>query len=93
MPVTAITWENLTNATAVGNDLSNDNGGTDVCYTNASGTGDAGGSSVETIASSQDWEFRCTLGPNPSGRTFVGIQDGTFSLDFADWQYCLHVST
>lgn len=93
MPTTNITWENLTNATAAGNDLSNDNGGSDNCFTNASGTGDSGGSSVETIDSAQDWEFRCTLGPNPSGRTFVGIQDGTFSLDFADWQYCLHIST
>lgn len=92
MPTTNLTWTNLTNATAVGNDLSNNNAGLDECYTNAAGTGDSGGSSVESIASAQDWEFRCTFGPNPSGRTFVGMND-TFSIDFADWQYCLHVST
>jgi len=93
MPTTTVTWTNLTKATVDGNgDLVNDNSGADNCFTNASGTGDSGGSSTQSIASAQDWEFRCTMGPNPSGRTFVGMAS-SFSLDFATWQYCLHVST
>jgi len=92
MPLTTLTWQNLTRATVVSGTLTNDNTGSNNCFTNASGTGDSGGRSVESIASAQDWEFRCTLGPNPSGRTFVGM-DEAFSLDFQDWQYCIHIST
>jgi hypothetical protein len=93
MPITTITWTNLTKATVDGNgDLVNDNSGLDECYTNASGTGDSGGSSTESIASAQDWELRCTFGPDPSGRTFIGM-NGSFSLDYSTYDYCLHVST
>lgn len=92
MPTTTITWQNLTRATVSSGDLVNDNTGSNNCFTNAGGTGDSGGRSVEGITTAQDWEFRCTLGPNPSGRTFVGLS-GSFSLDFSLWQYCLHVST
>lgn len=92
MPLTTITWQDLTRATVVSGTLTNDNTGSNNCFTNASGTGDSGGRSVESIASAQDWEFRCTLGPNPSGRTFVGLA-GAFSLDFTTWPYCIHIST
>jgi hypothetical protein len=96
MPTTTITWQNLTRATVDGNgDLVNDNSGSNNCFTNASGTGDSGGRSVEGITTAQDWEFRCTLGPqspSESGRSFVGLAS-SFSLNFATWQYCLHVST
>lgn len=88
----AIVWTSLTNAVINGDGDLEKNAGADECYTDASGTGDAGGKSTATVASG-DFEFTCTLGPEPAGRTFVGIQHGTFSLDFADWDYCIHVST
>lgn len=88
----AITWTSLTNASIDGDgDLEKDAGANE-CYTNASGTGDGGAKSTETVTSG-DWAFECTLGPDPSGRTFVGVQHGTFSLDYANWDYCIHVST
>jgi len=96
MPTIDITWQNLTNAIINGSGDLEKNAGSDNCFTNASGTGDAGARSVETVAASAgNWEFRCTLGPlaGASGRTFVGIARGTFSLDFANWDYCLHAST
>lgn len=93
MATTTITWQNLTKATVDGNgDLVNDNSGLDECYTNAAGTGDSGGRSVESIASAQDWELRATFGPDPSGRSFIGMHT-SFDLDFSNWLYTLHVST
>ncbi len=92
MPTTNISWQNLTNAVINGDgDLEKDAGANN-CATNASGTGDGGARSVQTI-SAGNWEFRCTLGPDPSGRTFVGISRGSLSLDFSTWDYCIHVST
>lgn len=94
MPTTIITWQNLTNAVINGNGYLEKNAGANNCFTNASGTGDGGARSVQTIASTDgDWAFECTLGPDPSGRSFVGIASGAFSLDFATWDYCLHIST
>lgn len=92
MPTTNITWQNLTNAIINGGGDLEKNAGANNCATNASGTGDGGARSVETITGG-NWEFRCTLGPDPSGRTFVGIARGALDLDFATWDYCLHVST
>lgn len=89
MPTTPITWTGLVNATVNGDGHLEKTSGSDNCFTNASGTGDAGARSVETI-SSGDWEFGCTL---TEGRSFIGIDQGSFSLDFADWQYCIHLST
>lgn len=96
MPTIDITWQNLTQAIINGGGELEKNAGADNCFTNASGSGDAGARSVETItAADGNWEFRCTLGPlaGPSGRTFVGISRGTFSLDFTTWDFCIHVST
>lgn len=94
MPITSITWTSLTNAVINGSGDLEKNAGSDNCFTNASGSGDAGARSTETVTEG-DWGFECTLGPvgGESGRTFIGIQHGTFSLDFADWDYCVHVST
>ena len=92
MPTTNITWQNLTNAVINGDGNLEKNAGSDNCFTNASGTGDAGARSVQTITGG-NWEFQCTLGPTPSGRSFVGISRGTLSLDFTTWDYCIHVST
>lgn len=94
MPTTDITWQNLTNAVINGSGHLEKNAGSDNCFTNASGTGDAGARSVETITAG-DFEFQCTLGPldGESGRSFVGLDNGTFSLDFTLWQACIHVST
>ena len=91
------TWTNLTNAVvnASGN-LENADGGTDNCFTNASGTGDSGAWTVQTIDSgdfSVTWTFKNQDGVSPSGRSFLGITNGSFSLDFADWDYSIHVST
>lgn len=96
MPTIDITWQNLTQAIINGDGDLEKNAGADNCFTNASGSGDAGARSVETVtAADGNWEFRCTLGPlaGPSGRSFVGISRGTFSLDFTTWDYCIHVST
>ena len=96
MAVTPITWKTpLTNASInVDGDLEKD-AGSDNCFTNASGSGDAGARSNETI-SSGDWEFGCTLGPvgGASGRSFVGIDHGSsYDPDFTNWDYCIHIST
>lgn len=94
MPEVDITWQNLTQAVINGDGDLEKNAGANNCFTNASGSGDAGARSVETITGG-NWEFRCTLGPiaGPSGRSFVGLARGTFSLDFTAWDYCIHVST
>jgi len=92
MPIT-ITWENLTNAVINGSGFLEKNAGSNTdCADDHFGPGNAGASSVETI-SSGDFELQCTFGPDPSGRSFIGLQDGAFSLDYQDWQYCWHVST
>lgn len=94
MATTPITWKTpLTNAVINGSGQLEKNAGADNCFTNASGSGDAGARSNETIPSASDWEFQCTLGPSPSGRSFVGIARGTYSTDFTTWDYCIHVST
>jgi hypothetical protein len=95
--VRSATWTNLTNATvnASGN-LENANGGTDNCFTNASGTGDAGAWTVQTIDSgdfSVTWTFRNNDGVSPSGRSFLGVTSGSFTLDYTAWNYAIHVST
>lgn len=94
MPIETITWQNLTNAVINGSGDLEKNAGSDNCFTNASGSGDAGARSVQTVAAG-DFAFQCTLGPiaGESGRSFVGIQHGSFSLNFADWDFCIHVST
>lgn len=96
MATTPITWKTpLTNAIINGDgDLEKD-AGSDNCFTNASGTGDAGARSNETI-SSGNWEFQCTLGPlaGASGRSFVGIGHGSIDpTDFEQFDFCIHVST
>lgn len=92
-------WENVTRATinASGN-LQNDNSGTDNCFTNATGTGDSGGSVVATITGGDfevAWTFRATASEvsGDSGRSFVGLKTGAFSLDFTLYKYCIHAST
>lgn len=94
MAETVITWKTpLTNALSNGSGQLEKNAGSDNCFTNASGSGDAGARSNEEI-SSGNWEFQCTLGPSPSGRTFIGIDHGGgYSTDFSNWDYCIHVST
>ena len=69
--------------------------GADECYTDASGTGDAGAWTIQTIDSGDfevSWTFRAT-DDGASGRSFLGLTNGSFSLDFTDWDYCIHVST
>jgi hypothetical protein len=94
MPLTPINWTSLTNAIVNGDGDLEKNAGSDTCAPDESGTGDAGGKSTETITAG-DFKFECTLGPvdGESGRTFVGLDSGSFSLDFADWQFCLYSST
>lgn len=97
MPTTIITWKTpLTNAVINGSGDLEKNAGSDNCFTNASGSGDAGARSNESIASG-DFEFGCTLGPigGLSGRSFVGLDHGTgsFDADFTNWDYTIHVST
>lgn len=92
-----VTWTNLTNAfvNSSGN-LQNANGGSDNCYTDASGGGDSAAWSVETIDSgdfSVTWTFRNADGVSPSGRSFFGITNAGFSTDFSDYDYSIHVST
>lgn len=96
MPTIPITWQNLTNASINGDghlEKDNDTLAGAGCMDNASGSGDAGARSVEVITG-PDWEFQCTLGPDTgSGRSFVGIASGSFTLNYAAWQYAFHVST
>jgi hypothetical protein len=91
-----VTWANLTNAfvNSDGN-LENNNSGSDNCGTNASGTGDSGAWSVQTIDSGDfevTWTFRAN-DDGDSGRSFVGLTNGSFTLDFTQWDYAIHVST
>lgn len=88
--VRSATWTNLTKATVNNSgNLENDNTGSDNCFTDASGTGDSGGWTVQTITSG-DFEISWKFGV---GRSFVGLTNGSFSLDFTQWDYCLHLST
>lgn len=87
-----VTWTNLVQATVLSDNSLKKTTGFNNCYTDASGTGDAGGWTLEQIAGG-NWEVNFTLGPDPSGRSFVGLTDGSFSLDFTTWDYCIHVST
>lgn len=96
MAETIISWKTpLTNAFINGDGDLEKNAGSDNCFTNASGSGDAGARSNETI-SSGNWEFQCTFGPlsGASGRSFMGIGHGTIDpTDFSAMDYCIHVST
>jgi len=96
MPTIPITWTNLTNAAINGNgelEKTVDTLGGAGCMDNASGSGDAGAWSNETVTG-PDWEFACTLGPGSgSGRSFVGVTSGSFSVNFTLWDYTWHVST
>jgi hypothetical protein len=95
MAVIPITWQNLVNAVInVDGDLEKNAGLTTQCAENSSGPGDAGARSVQEIAGG-DWIFECTLGPQApgdSGRTYVGVNNGTHTLDYTLWQYAIHVS-
>lgn len=94
MATIPITWQTpLTNAVINGSGHLEKNAGIDNCGTNASGTGDAGARSVESIASG-DFIFECKLGPAGDARTFVGLtDDATYDPNFANWQAALHLST
>lgn len=96
MPSIPITWQNLTNAIINGDGDLEKNAGSDQCFTNASGSGDAGARSVQVITAG-DFEFRCTLGYTDGtgkvGRSFVGISTGALNLNFGLWRAALHVST
>lgn len=94
--VRSATWANLTRA-AVNDDgdLQNDNSGSDNCFTDASGTGDSGAWTVETITGG-DWEISWKFakdGGGDAGRSFVGLTNGSFTVDFTQWDYCIHLST
>lgn len=94
---TSITWEGLNNAAIIGGNLTRTAvEGSNGCVTNATSAGDGGANayanSVEEITSG-DFEFRCTLGPDPSGRTYVGLDNGTVSGAYGNWLYAMHVST
>lgn len=95
MPISNVTWQGLVNAHLNGSGWLEKNAGADTCYEDAFGTGDGGAYSVNTIASTDDdWALTWTLGPDPCGRTFVGLDYiYPFSLDFGDWYYCLAIST
>lgn len=88
------TWTNLTNAIINSAGNLEKNAGLDECYTDASGPGDGGAWSIQTITGG-NWEVLWTFGPEagPSGRSFLGVTDGVFSLDHADWHIAIHVST
>ena len=88
--VRSATWTNLTQATvnSSGN-LENDNSGADNCFTDASGTGDSGAWTVETITGG-DFEVSWKFGV---GRSFVGLTNGSFTLDYTQWDYTIHLST
>lgn len=89
-----VTWKTstLTNATVQADGDLEKTAGADNCGTNASGTGDAGARSNESITGG-DWEVSWTFGPSPtSGRSFLGLRNG-FSLDYTTYKYCIHVST
>jgi len=95
----AAVWENLTKAfvNADGN-LQNDNTGFDECYTDAEGTGDSGGSVIQLITGGDfevAWTFRASAAETSgdSGRSFLGLHAGSFTLDFKLWRYTMHVST
>lgn len=93
--IQAALWTNHVNAVTNSDGNLEKNAGLDECYTDASGTGDAGAWTVQTIDSG-DFELRWTFRASdsgPSGRSFLGLTNGSFSIDFTAWDYCMHVST
>lgn len=93
--IQAVLWTNHVNAITNSDGNLEKNAGLDECYTDASGTGDAGAWTVQTIDSGDfevQWTFRAA-DSGPSGRSFLGLTNGSFSIDFTAWDYCMHVST
>jgi hypothetical protein len=93
-----VTWTNVTNATQ--NRLGNLEKTTDTlsgngCVTNASGTGDAGGRSVEQITGDSDWEVAFSFDTSPEeGRGFGGLTtNAAFTNNYTQMRYCVHVSS
>lgn len=94
MATTNITWQGLENATINGSGYLEKNAGIDDCGVNSSSQGDAGAYSVQTLTGNEgDWAFTWTLGPDPSGRTSVGLDQDPLDHDIGTWDYTLAVST
>lgn len=99
MAIEQFQWYPIANATVSGNTITNDNGGSDVCTTNATSGPDSGGVTLNALTEDQDWEFRCRLtGRDPNGRAWIGLAIGDVAfgdtpLDYTLWQYCMHIST
>jgi hypothetical protein len=93
----AITWAGVVNATVQADNSLLKNAGSDDCFTDASGHGDAGGRSVETFVNGAgDWEVSWNLGTTPSeGRAYVGLTTNA-SYPTGDFRnnlrYCIHIS-
>ncbi|MGH9769560.1 MAG: phage tail protein, partial [Blastocatellia bacterium] len=104
---TMITWTNLVNCIVNPEDNSLEKtSGNNECFEDATGVDgggvDGGAWSMETI-SGGNWEIAWTLGPEGpaegppegpnAGRTYVGLKDGSFNLNYMTWDYVIHVST
>ncbi len=91
-----VDWTNVTRATVnrPGNlEKTTDSLGGLGCVTNASGSGDAGGRSVQKITGDSDWELHFSFDANTEGRGFGGLTTASaFTNNYAQMRYCVHVS-
>lgn len=90
--VNKITWTGLTNTRVNADNSLEKISGADNCFTNASGSGDGGARSVETVTSG-DWELSFSFDSVTEGRGFGGLTtNGSFTTDYTQLNYCIHVS-
>ena len=90
--VNKVTWTGLTNTRVNADNSLEKISGADNCFTNASGSGDGGARSVETVTSG-DWELSFSFDSVTEGRGFGGMTtNGSFTTDYTQLNYCIHVS-
>jgi hypothetical protein len=89
-----VIWTNLTLTTDEGGGTlaRGTDGQPSNCFEDASGTGTAGGKSVQVITGG-NWSLKFNFGSDPEGRCFAGVTNNNlFTNQFAQMWYCWHVS-
>lgn len=90
--VQSITWTGLVNCVVNADNSLEKTSGADNCFEDASGSGDGGGYSVETIAVGADFEVSWNFGSDTEGRMFGGLDDSPNVTDYHTVAYNIHVS-